>query len=239
MSNNLKGKTAFVTGSTRGIGKAILNALADEGCNVIIHYHNNTTDLKKTLQEVNTNMKKSVYSGDVTKEKEVKKLFEKIKKEHGKLDILVNNVGNYIKKDLDKLTVSEWHEMLDSNLNSAFYCTHYALPLLRKSKSGRIINIGYASCGNIVAKPKILPYFIAKTGLLLMTKAYAQTEAKNKVLINMISPGVIENSIHFPQKEIPLKKTGTLKGFAKLVIQTIKSDYTTGTNIEYAGGFNL
>ena len=74
MSNNLKGKTAFVTGSTRGIGKAILNALADEGCNVIIHYHNNTNDLKKTLQEVNANVKKSAYSDNITKEKEVKKV---------------------------------------------------------------------------------------------------------------------------------------------------------------------
>lgn len=239
MSNSLKGKTAFVTGSTRGIGRAILNALANEGCNVIIHFHKNKIDLQNTLRGINTKVKKTIYSGDITKEKEVKELFEKIKKEHGKLDILVNNVGNYIKKDLDKLSISEWHEMLDSNLNSAFYCIHHSLPLLKKSKSGRIINIGYASSGNIVAKPKILPYFIAKTGLLLMTKAYAQTEAKNKILINMISPGVIENSIHFPQKEIPLKRTGKLKGFAELVIQTIKSDYTTGTNIEYAGGFNL
>ena len=239
MSNKLKGKTAIVTGSTRGIGKAIILALANEGCNVIIHYHKDTSDLKETLKEINPNVNKYAYKADITKEKEVNNLFKKIKRNHKKIDILVNNVGNYIKKDLEKLTVSEWHEMLDSNLNSAFYCTYHALPLIRESSFGRIINIGYASSGSIVAKPRILPYFIAKTGLLLMTKAYAQTEAKNKVLINMISPGVIENSVHFPKKRIPLKKAGTLNGLSELVIQTIKSDYTTGTNIEYAGGFNL
>ena len=72
-----------------------------------------------------------------------------------------------------------------------------------------------------------------------MTKAFAQVEAKNKVLINMISPGVMENSVHLPKKDIPLKKLGSLNKLANLVIQTIENDYMTGAHIEYSGGFNL
>jgi len=236
----LKGKTALVTGASQGIGKAIIQALANKGCNIILHYFQNSKNIKKLVEELKKhNVKVSAYSANLTKVKEVKKLFNKIAKNNKTLDILVNNVGNYLKKPLEKLTISEWHEIIDSNLHLTFYCTHYALPLLRKSKHGRIINIGFASTGQMVAKPNILPYQIAKTGILLMTKALAKIEAKNKVLVNMISPGVMENSIHLPKKEIPLKKSGKLSGLAKLVVQTVNSDYTTGAHIEYAGGFNL
>lgn len=232
----LKGKTALVTGSSCGIGKAILVALANKGCNIILHYFKNKKDAFSVLKELkDNNINMSVYSADLTKEKEAKNLFKKIKR----LDILINNVGNYLKKPLNKLKTEEWHEIINSNLNATYYCTHLALPLLRKSKLGRIINIGYASSGQIVAKPQILPYQIAKTGVLLMTKAYAVSEAKNDILVNMISPGVMENSMHIPKKEIPLKKVGKLKGLAELVVQTIESDYLTGAHIEYAGGFNL
>lgn len=240
MPYSLKGKIALVTGSARGIGKSILQTLAENECEVILHYLKFSESIKNTIKKFKSRgMKITAYQADLTHELEVKDMFNKIKNKHKNLHILVNNVGDYLKKSLDKLTTKEWHEIIDSNLNSSFYCTHCALPLLRKSKSGRIINIGYASIGQIIAKPKILPYQIAKTGLLLLTKAYAQTEAKNKILVNMISPGVMENSIHSPKKEIPLKRRGSLKGLAQLVIQTIESDYITGAHIEYSGGFNL
>ncbi len=240
MAHMLKNKTALITGASVGIGKAILVALSNEGCKIILHYYKNNVEAKKLEAELRKkNVDISAYSADLTQEKEVKSLFNKIKTKHKKLDILVNNVGNYLRKDLEKLTTKEWHEIIDSNLNATFYCTYYGLPLLRKSKAGSIINLGYASTGQIIAKPRILPYQIAKTGILLMTKALAATEAKNKILVNMISPGVMENSVSYPKKEIPLKTSGKLSGLAELVIQTIKSDYTTGAHIEYSGGFNL
>lgn len=240
MSYNFSGKTALITGSSRGIGKAISLALAEKGCNIILHYFKSNNEVKELFTEFkNKKVKISAYPADLTKEKEVSHLFKQIKSNDKKLDILVNNVGNYLKKELDKLSTKEWHEIIESNLNSTFYSLCYALPLLRQSGNGRVINIGYASTGQIIAKPRILPYQIAKTGVLLMTKSYAVTEAKNNILINMISPGVMENSVHYPKKEIPLRRTGKLKSFAKLVIQTIESDYTTGAHIEYAGGFNL
>lgn len=233
-------KVALVTGSSRGIGRAILLALARNGCDVILQYFRQSPEAKKTICDLkSTKSNFSIFPTDVTNELEVKRLFHRIQKKYKKLDILINNVGSYLKKPLDKLTTNEWHKVINSNLHSAFYCTYYSLPLLKRSKFGRIINIGYASTGQIVAKPKILPYQIAKTGVLLMTKAYAVTLAKNNILVNMISPGVMENSIYRPKKEIPLKKTGSLEGLTKLILQTIESDYTTGAHIEYAGGFNL
>jgi NAD(P)-dependent dehydrogenase (short-subunit alcohol dehydrogenase family) len=240
MSYNLQGKTALVTGATSGIGKAILTALADEGCNVIIHHLKKSPKIKKLKREIEKRGQKVwSFSADLTDENKVSSMFKEIKKEIKKLDILVNNVGNYLKTDLEKLTIKQWHEILDSNLHSTFYCMHYALPLLRAKIGGKVVNIGYASSGLMVAKPKILPYQISKTGILLLTKAYALNEAKNNILINMISPGVMENSVHQPTKEIPIGRTGKLKELAEVVIQTIKNSYITGAHIEFAGGFNL
>ena len=240
MSYNLKGKTALVTGASSGIGKAILTALADESCNVIIHHLKKSPEIEKLKREIEKKGQKVwSFSTDLTNEEKVSSMFREIKRGIKRLDILINNVGNYLKTDLEKLTTKQWHEILDSNLHTTFYCTYYALPLLRAGSGGRIINIGYASTGQLVAKPKILPYQISKTGILLLTKAYALNEAKNNVLVNMISPGVMENSVHKPTKEIPLGRTGRLKELAEVVIQTIKSSYITGTHIEFAGGFNL
>ena len=240
MLYDFSGKIALVTGSSRGIGKAILHALAEKGCLVIMHYFKNNDETKEAINELKSKgINVAAYQANLTSEKEVISLFNKIKNRYKRLDILINNVGNYLKKKLGKITTKEWHEIINGNLTSTFYCTHFALPLLRKSTCGRIINIGYASSGLMVAKPNILPYQISKTGILLLTKAYALEEAKNKILINMISPGVIENSKHLPKKEIPLQKAGSLKGLAKLVTNTIESDYITGAHIEYAGGFNL
>lgn len=240
MSYIFKGKIALITGSARGIGKSILFELAKCGCKVILHCCRCTRDVEKSIKELKAiNADFISLHADLTNEKEVKKLFQSIQRKYGKLDILINNVGNYLKKDLKDLTIKEWHEIIDSNLNSTYYCTYYGLPLLRKSKKGRIINIGYAGIGQIVAKPRILPYQIAKTGILLLTKGYALTEAKNKISVNMISPGVMENSIHCPKKEIPLKKKGSLKNFSEFIVDIIKRDYITGTHIEYSGGFNL
>lgn len=240
MFYSFKNKIALVTGSSQGIGKSILTALALEGCNVILHCFKSKTKAKKIAKVFKkNNINISIYSADLTNEKEAEKMFLYIRKKHKKLDILINNVGEYLQKNLAELKIKDWHSIIDSNLNSAYYCTHYALPLLRKSQSGRIVNIGYASSGQIIAKPSILPYQISKTGILLMTKAYALSEAKNKILINMISPGIMENTKYKSEKEIPLNKKGKLKDLAKLVIQAIENDYMTGAHIEYAGGFNL
>lgn len=179
MSYNLQGKTALVTGATSGIGRAILTALADEGCNVIIHHLKKSPEIKKLKREIEKRGQKVwSFSANLTDENKVSSMFKEIKRKVKKLDILINNVGNYLKTDLEKLTIKQWHEILSSNLHSTFYCMHYALPLLKSNKESRVINIGYASSGLMVAKPKILPYQISKTGILLLTKAYAKMKPK-------------------------------------------------------------
>ncbi len=236
----LTNKTALVTGSAKGIGKDILYKLANEGCFVILHYNKSSKEAKQIIKDLKTQGKSiKAYKADLTSETETLNLFKQIKKDFGKLDILINNIGNYLNKDLNNLTTKEWHYIINSNLNATFYCIKNALPLLRKSKSGRIINIGYASSGLMIGRPNILPYQISKTGILLMTRAYAKSEAKNKILINMLSPGYMENSIDFSKKLVPLQKKGSIKEFTELVIQTIKNNYLTGAHIEYSGGFGI
>ena len=168
----LKNKFALVTGSAKGIGKAILYELANQGYFVILHYNKSLKEAKQIIKALEAQGKKvKAYKADLTNEIETINLFKQIKTDFGRLDILINNVGDYLNKDLNNLTTKEWHYIINSNLNTTFYCIKNALPLLRKSKNGGIINIGYASSGLMVGRPNILPYQIAKTGILLMTRA--------------------------------------------------------------------
>ena len=116
MSYSFKDKVALVTGSSKGIGRAILYELAKTGCIVILHYHKNSSEAKKTFKEIKKDgYKIDIYSGDLTKESKVKNLFRNIQKKYKRLDILINNVGNDLKKDLNKLKTNEWHEIINSN----------------------------------------------------------------------------------------------------------------------------
>ena len=115
------------------------------------------------------------------------------------LGVLVNNVGNYVRKPLLELDVSEWHEMFDSNLHSVFYTCRAALPILRAAGYGRIVNIGYAGAQHLLARPGIVPYVIAKSGVIAPDPvAIAKSEAGSGISANVVSPGVIETSVSQP-----------------------------------------
>src|SRR5690606_19577725 len=144
-------------------------------------------------------------SADVTVESEARGLVEAAHDEFGRLDVLVNNVGNYHQGPLDELTGEIWREMFASNLDATFFTCQQALPHLRRAPAGgRIVNIGYAGAEQVRARPSIAPYSIAKTGVILYSKALAKAEAANGVTVNVVSPGVMENSVSKPLQEIPM-----------------------------------
>ncbi len=131
--------------------------------------------------------------------------------------------------------------MLNSNLNSTFYCCQAASHIMREQQFGRIINFGFAGSEFISAKPSIVAYQIAKTGVILYSKALAKSEAKNNITVNVISPGIIETSISQPLSEIPMQRLGKLEeivGAVRYFLSPVAS-YTTGTTLEISGGWNL
>jgi len=234
---------ALVTGSAKGIGKAFLLALAEDGYDVVVHYLNSQTEADDVATQAKSfGVKAIVKQADITKANEAEKLIIDSVAELGRLDVLINNVGNYVYAPLTDFKLEDWHEMFDSNLHSTFYTCQTAVALMRESQTGgRIINIGYAGSEKLVARPSIAAYGIAKTGVILYSKSLAKVEAKNNITVNVISPGVIENSVTKPLEQIPMNRLGYLDEMVGAMRYFLSEEaaYTTGVTIEVSGGWNL
>ncbi len=233
-------KTALVTGAAKGIGRAIALKLAAQGFDIAIHYRASHDEAQAVKLEIEAlGVKAVTLSADLRDSSEAQRLVSSASESLGGLGVLVNNVGNYVRKPFAELTLEDWREMLDSNLNAAFYTCHAALPIMRSRGYGRIVNLGFAGAQNLIARPNILPYAIAKTGMILLTKAIAQSEAANGITANVVAPGVIENSVSKPLELIPVSRLGTLEELSDAVWGFVDSSYQTGQMLEVAGGFNL
>ena len=235
-------KTALVTGAAKGIGRAIALRLAQAGYDLAVHYHSSRAEALSTCHELESlGVKAVLRQADLRDSNQAQELVQLAARELGGLGVLVNNVGNYLKKPFDSQTIEDWHEMLNSNLNNTFYTCHAALPIMRQQKYGRIINLGFAGTQQLQARPTVLPYVIAKTGVILLTKAIAQAEALNGITANVVSPGVIENSLSKPLDLIPMGRLGTLEELTEAVWFFVQpsSSYVTGQVLEVAGGFQL
>ena len=238
----LNGKVALVTGSSKRIGKAIALALAKNGADVAVHYNKSKKEAESVKKEIEKLGKCSItVKADLTNPKEVEQMFKDVIQKFRKIDILINNVGNFIFKNIDEYSAEEWDYLLDTTLNTTFYCCKFALPYMRKQKFGRIINIADSLADRIQASPKLTPYIIGKTGVLILTQTLAVTEAKYNINVNAVSPGVMENSVVKPEDEIPKGRYGTYEDITNpmLFLLDKKSDYITGANIKVNGGWRL
>ncbi|WP_027891375.1 bifunctional dihydropteridine reductase/dihydrofolate reductase TmpR [Calidithermus chliarophilus] len=235
-------RVALVTGSARGIGRAVLLGLAERGFAVAVHYRSSEAEAERTRAEAEALGVRAVkLRADVTDLEQARCLVEQAVGQLGGLHVLVNNVGDYLKKPVEELTAREWQALLDSNLNAPFYVTQAALPHLRAAGWGRVVNIGYAGAHNLVARSSIAPYAIAKTGLILYSKALAERVAPWGVTVNVVAPGVAENSVSQPLEEIPMGRAARLDELARAVLFFVDegSAYLTGQVLEVAGGWNL
>ncbi len=244
----LKGKVALVTGCAKGIGSWTARALAKEGAEIVINYKTSPKEALKLSESIQKMGRKTlVIKADVTKPKEVQKLFKQAEKKFGGVDILVNNVGNFIIKSIYKTSYNEWKDIIETNLTSAFLCSQAALAKMRERKWGRIINITVATVDKQAATPKVAPYNAAKTGVLVLTKSLAAEEAKNGITVNSVGPGIVDTGVMTKAEKkdyIRLCPTGR---FAKpeeiarviLFLASEESDYITGANIAVGGGWGL
>jgi len=233
---------ALVTGSARGIGRAIVLGLAADGLDVVIHYRRSGAEAREVAAAAEAHGVRAVtLQADVTVEAEAHALVDAAAQALGGLRVLVNNVGNYHKGPLAELDAGTWHHMLDSNLHATFYACQRAVPIMRAAGGGRIVNIGYTGAELLKARPGIVAYQIAKTGVILYTKALARTEAAHGITANVVSPGVMENSVTQPMDEIPMGRTGTLDELVAAVRYLLSppARYVTGVHLEVAGGWNL
>lgn len=233
---------ALVTGSARGIGRGIVLALAAEGFDVAVHFRSSAEEAEKTRAAAAAlGVRAIVLQGDVTDLERAAELVGEAHSELGSLDVLVNNVGDYVFKPLLELEREEWTRLMASNLSSAFATSQAAIPLMREAGGGRIVNLGYAGAQHLVARPSLAAYGIAKTGLILLTRAIAKSEAANGITANVVAPGVIENSMTQPLAEIPAGRVGRIDEVAAAVLYFVsdEAEYVTGQVLEVAGGWNV
>ena len=232
-------KVAAVTGSAKGLGKAIALSLARDGCAVAVHFKKSKAEAEAVLGKIKKKSPRSItVSGDLTDEKQVKSMFDQISKEFGRVDLLINNVGNFLYKEFSKTTNSEFRDIIESNIYSALFCSREVLKMMRKQKSGYIINIGTVGADKIQILEKSTPYYMAKTALYSLTKIMAWEEAQNGIHVNMISPASLETDI-FKAGDFPMGRSANYDDVVK-VLKFLTGDdayYINGANIEVAGAF--
>ncbi|HWQ23754.1 MAG TPA: bifunctional dihydropteridine reductase/dihydrofolate reductase TmpR [Gaiellaceae bacterium] len=233
---------ALVTGSARGIGRAIVLALAREGYDVAVHFRTSARDAEETRAAAEAlGVRGVTLQADLTDLEAAGELVREAHAALGSLAVLVNNVGNYVHAPLAEVTLAEWRDVLATNLDATFATCRAAIPLMRAAGGGRIVNLGYAGAQSLLARPNLTAYAIAKTGVVLLTKAIARAEAAHGITANVVAPGVIETSRTKPLREIPAGRVGTVEEVAAAVLYFAAAEaaYVTGQVLEVAGGWNL
>jgi 3-oxoacyl-[acyl-carrier protein] reductase len=235
----LRGRTALVTGGSRGIGAAICRALADVGAAVAINYRERADDAASLADELRAKgVRAAAFQADVSKADAVARLVEMVKSELGPIDVLVNNAGIAITRGVDDLTEADFDRTMLVNLKSAFLCTQAVLPSMRAHKWGRIINI---SSGAARGAGSIGPHYNAsKAGMEGLTRGYAARLVKEGVTVNAVAPSLIETDMMTGQdnlvSRIPLGRFGTPDEVAKAVMLLVDNPYMTGQTIALSGG---
>ncbi len=242
----LKGKTAVVTGASRGIGRAIAIKLAKLGANVVVNYRNSVGAVEEVVKEIEAlGVKALAVQCDISSYNDVAIMMKKCIEEFGSLDILVNNAG--ITKDglLMRMKEEDFDSVIDINLKGAFNCTKHVSAIMLKQRCGRIINI--SSVSGVTGNAGQVNYSSAKAGIIGMTKAVAREFASRGVTCNAVAPGYIATDMTdvLPEKvkdaimsSIPLKKLGRSEDVANAVafLASEEASYITGQVINVDGG---
>jgi len=236
-------RVAVVTGGARRLGRHLSLTLAARGYDIVCIYRASAGDATSLIREIDaTGGHARAVQVDVSRPDEVARAFAEIGTREGRVDLLVNNVGNYNPQDVTALDPAVWDETIGANLSGSYYCCYHALRLM--PDGGQIVSIGMAGLEGIRANRRGADYYVSKTGLLVLTRALAAGYASRKIRVNMISPGQLENSIDLPSPEqmgrtVPLARAGTLQDIAQALEYLLDANYVTGVNIDVAGGYRL
>lgn len=244
----LRDKVCIVTGSSRGIGKGIVTALAKEGAKIVVNYNSREEEAKKTAREIvqkyNTDVE--IVKADVSSEEEVAAMVQKTMQRYGTIDVLVNNAGIHNDSVVWKMDKAVWDEVISVNLTGIFLCTKHVVPVMREKGWGRIINVSsvLGQTGTFGA----CNYVASKSGIFGFTKAVAREVANKNITVNCVSLGYIEAGMNIRLSEeirrktlleIPMKRFGKLEEVTGLIVFlcTEKTSYITGQIINISGGY--
>jgi len=242
----LKDQVAIVTGGTKGIGKAICLLFAENGAKVVANFSKDVEAAENLKKESKSRgLSVGLFKTDVTQPDQVKEMVEETFAQHGKIDILVNNVGLVRDNFLMLMSDEDWDSLLRANLTSLFYCCRIVIRKMIPQKKGKIINI--SSISGIMGTPGQVNYAATKGGMISFTKSLARELGSFNIHVNAVAPGLIESEVvsKMPKEKVgaiikssSLGRIGKPEEVARVVLflASDQSDYVTGQTIVVDGG---
>ncbi len=241
-------KCALIPGGARGIGRAVAIALARDGWNVAITYRKSVDDAESLVREITAiGGRAETYVCDVSVATAAAAIVAEAEKSLGRIDALVNTFGPYHRVALLDETVEGWHEMFDHNLHPIFYLARAVAPGMKQRGWGRIVNFSMANADQLIGQTHVTAHYIAKVGVLVLTRSLAKTLAPHGITANAVSPGFIDSGsapsgeLNKMLKTIPAGAIGTVDD-AVGAVRYLLSDaaaYVNGTNIHVSGAWGV
>ena len=239
---------AVITGGARGIGRAVALDLAAQKWRVAICYRTSEQAATDTVRDITAHGGEPLsVRCDVSDPAAAQNLIRRVEQSWGRIDALINCAGPYHRLNLLDETPEGWNEMFDHNLHPVFYLAQAAAPGMKARKQGRIVNFSMANADQMIAQPEVTAHYIAKAGVLILTKTLAKMLAPHGITVNAISPGFIDSGSAPPgelagmAKKIPAGYVGEVKDTVAAVKFLLSDDarYVTGTNIHVSGGWGI
>lgn len=245
----LANRVALITGAGRGLGKGIALSLASEGMRLALCYRGNRAAAQQTARLIQARAAEAlVLQADVTVSAQVQKLVADTVKHYGRLDVLINNVGEFGWGPVSDSPLEEWERIIASNLFSVFYMSKQVLPVMRRQRWGRIINLGAVGAERAFGQAKISAYSAAKAGVVAFTRSLAIEEAKYGITVNVVNPSNVddqeltrEEADRIRDSRFPVGRPPTAEDVAAAIKFFLSDDasYTTGQVLNVSGGWML
>src|SRR5712692_5219891 len=241
-------KVALIAGGARGIGREVALDLAGRGWSVAIFYRKSAQEAAEVMDAVQKKESKGLaLQCDVSDPKAAAEMVQRVEKEWGRIDALINCAGPYHRVELLKETVEGWHSMFDNNLHPVFYLAKAVLPGMIERKWGRIVCFSMANADQLIGQPQLTAHYIAKVGVLVLARSLARVVAPHGITVNAISPGFIDTG-SAPKEELAAMAKRIPAGYVGLVDDAVsvarfllseEARYVNGANIHLSGGWGI
>lgn len=243
----LKGRVGLVTGAAKGIGRAIALTMAENGADVAVNYLHSQAEAMEVVKEIESKGSRGLaVKADVTSEADVSELIDKVHTHFGRLDILVNNVGEWIMKDVEAMSLGEWRKILDTSVTAAFLCSRKAIPIMKEQNWGRIVSLAAAGAYRAHGASGMSAFYAAKAGIVAFTKSLAREVGRSGITVNAVAPGVVsdkertvKDALEVKDKETSVGRPGTSWDIAAAVVFLLSDEasFVTGDVINVTGGW--